>query len=444
MDVAPDSSCAASVLRLPIPPPLLTEEVALLPPYAMQTEVFAGEHVAAIAALSMQPSNLDTSALLPVLARSYTQQNQFSPVSTVMHQQVSTPTMHPNLVTTLKSIISPPCRMPLQSSGKVDELDFGDSVDTYSIQIPTQVSPALEVSQVRSVEMQPNEALGMYSFQEASCKSEEDQVQVAVVPLDLIQNRRPFKCANPTCSKTFKNPQTMKMHLKTHYAVESNCRFGPQSLTSSPSAFKAGHNKKIPSRCPVCKRTFVGLYELRRHFGRKHSEGEKRYACGKCGKKFYIEVDLRDHQKLCGEPIKCKCGMKFAFRCNLVAHKKARPECQDTSPSEEEQSTRSGTIKSSYGLNLRTLSNNSKPCLTMEASHSSPFFESATSTSIEALLSSVQEVYSGVKLVTEDPFSLCHLQSENSLELLSSSFKFSSAPSHMTLQPSYVTKAEAE
>lgn len=44
-----------------------------------------------------------------------------------------------------------------------------------------------------------------------------------------------------------------------------------------------------------------------------------------------IQVDVRDHEKLCGEPIECKCGLKFAFKCNLVAHKKAHPACQEQS-----------------------------------------------------------------------------------------------------------------
>lgn len=49
--------------------------------------------------------------------------------------------------------------------------------------------------------------------------------------------------------------------------------------------------------------------------------------CKKCGKKFYIEVDLRDHEKLCGEMVGCKCGLKFAFKCNLQAHRRTHPEC---------------------------------------------------------------------------------------------------------------------
>jgi uncharacterized Zn-finger protein len=121
----------------------------------------------------------------------------------------------------------------------------------------------------------------------------DEDMEADVVPVALIQNRRPFRCGHEGCAKTFKNPQTMKMHHKTHYTDGSAAnRGGLMTLPTLTSSLKAGQNKKIPSRCPKCKKTFVGLYELRRHYGRKHSEGEKPFGCRKCGKKFYIEVGI--------------------------------------------------------------------------------------------------------------------------------------------------------
>eukprot|EP00898_Chlorokybus_atmophyticus_P006971 jgi/Chlat1/7275/Chrsp58S09137 len=177
----------------------------------------------------------------------------------------------------------------------------------------------------------------------------------AVVPVDLIQDRRPFKCEFDNCGKSFKNLQTLRMHHKTH-AGDERSRTHNGELKTDPvvsgervmkarlgdsSSLKAGKNKKIASKCPTCHKTFVGLYELRRHYGRKHSQGEKNHACSKCGKRFYVDVDLRDHEKLCGALIQCSCGMKFAFKCNLVAHKKASPKCNDFNP---------GVSSAAYGL----------------------------------------------------------------------------------------------
>ncbi|KAG0565997.1 hypothetical protein KC19_7G030100 [Ceratodon purpureus] len=261
-------------------------------------------------------------------------------VNSPCRQPIKTPVMHPNLVCTLKSILSPKIEFDTQTF-----TSSGDSRCTHS-----ENSPVPEIGEVQGSFEERINALAAdnsssktaspesssWPNMEVSEKSKLLQQEAVLVPVDLIQNRRPYQCAFTGCQRTFKNPQTMRMHHKTHFNDAAAAKLGAEAMiVPGSSPLKAGHNKKIPSRCPTCYKTFVGLYELRRHFGRKHSEGEKRHACRKCGKRFHIEVDVRDHEKLCGEPIVCSCGMKFAFKCNLVAHKRSHPKCQDRPTMEE-------------------------------------------------------------------------------------------------------------
>lgn len=65
---------------------------------------------------------------------------------------------------------------------------------------------------------------------------------------------------------------------------------------------------------------------------------------------------MRDHEKFCGEPIECRCGLKFAFRCNLVAHKRVHPGCQEFASNQQQWSTSDEDSGQSRGTSPLTLS----------------------------------------------------------------------------------------
>jgi len=75
-----------------------------------------------------------------------------------------------------------------------------------------------------------------------------------------------------------------------------------------------------PVKCQDCGKEFATKYQAKKHFLRRHFQGEKPFACLKCNKKrFVVKEDLTMHMKSCGNVYVCKCGIRL---CSLGALKR--------------------------------------------------------------------------------------------------------------------------
>lgn len=77
-------------------------------------------------------------------------------------------------------------------------------------------------------------------------------------------------------------------------------------------------------KCNVCELTFDYKYKYNTHFLRKHST-EMKYTCDRCGKKYKIQSDLRNHVRFYHESkaIVCEiCGKTCSNANSLYTHQK--------------------------------------------------------------------------------------------------------------------------
>ena len=67
--------------------------------------------------------------------------------------------------------------------------------------------------------------------------------------------------------------------------------------------------------CDHCDKVFSFKYSRERHVICDHEEED--LSCERCFKKFSSVFDMKQHSKLCGEPLRCECGyshkMKYQF-----------------------------------------------------------------------------------------------------------------------------------
>jgi len=114
-----------------------------------------------------------------------------------------------------------------------------------------------------------------------------------------------FMCT--VCRKVFKREMNLIFHMTTHRPRQ------PQ-LESADTAMSQ------PVKCQDCGKEFATKYQAKKHFLRRHFQGEKPFACTKCNKKrFVVKEDLTMHMKSCGNVYVCKCGIRL---CSLGALKR--------------------------------------------------------------------------------------------------------------------------
>lgn len=97
-----------------------------------------------------------------------------------------------------------------------------------------------------------------------------------------------FTCT--VCRKVFKREMNLIFHMTTHRPRQ------PQLESSDPAACQ-------PVKCQDCGKEFATKYQAKKHYLRRHFQGEKPFACLKCNKKrFVVKEDLTMHMKVCLRP----------------------------------------------------------------------------------------------------------------------------------------------
>jgi len=114
-----------------------------------------------------------------------------------------------------------------------------------------------------------------------------------------------FTCT--VCRKVFKREMNLIFHMTTHRPRQPEVE--PTDSTSTQ-----------PVKCQDCGKEFATKYQAKKHFLRRHFQGEKPFACTKCNKKrFVVKEDLTMHMKSCGNVYVCNCGIRL---CSLGALKR--------------------------------------------------------------------------------------------------------------------------
>jgi len=158
--------------------------------------------------------------------------------------------------------------------------------------------------------MLPNLQEGMPDPMDATAvampKGEEDGgAEVGLVGAGENPGDQSFTCS--VCRKVFKREMNLIFHMTTHRPRQ------PQTESSEVTSTQ-------PVKCQDCNKEFATKYQAKKHYLRRHFQGDKPFACTKCNKKrFVVKEDLTMHMKSCGNVYVCTCGIRL---CSLGALKR--------------------------------------------------------------------------------------------------------------------------
>lgn len=115
-----------------------------------------------------------------------------------------------------------------------------------------------------------------------------------------------FKCEH--CKASFKNKTYLHSHVSLLHTHTFMCAHCPATFSNKPRLayhlrrYHASLSTYKPHRCNQCKMHFISKGHVNRHM-KSHMKDQKvvdvNLSCGKCGKKYKLEIALQKHELIC-------------------------------------------------------------------------------------------------------------------------------------------------
>ncbi|XP_061725612.1 zinc finger protein 160-like [Cydia pomonella] len=136
----------------------------------------------------------------------------------------------------------------------------------------------------------------------------------------------PYKCAQ--CGERFKTYLKRLRHMQAAHGdsvTEYPCQYCDKKFAYA--AYRTKHVRTVhlearPHKCADCPFSFARRRELAAHRASKHGDGELKYQCHVCDKKFFFNTALKFHVNLHNRHTCTQCDAKFTSNENLEAHLK--------------------------------------------------------------------------------------------------------------------------